>query len=139
MKTPPGFSFTTPILLLSSSSSSPPPLCTTLTSFQFTQSALPSRLAAPPQCDPPSRPIAWQAHWVPCEPGASLRYITAATGCHGNAHGQHQHRSAFCVCAHTRRCVRRARAEASTLFLQSTLLNDGLVVLSLMLCIKAEI
>lgn len=66
-----------------------------LTSFQFTQSALPTRLAALFPCDY-CWPIAAQAHLVPCEAGASLHYITAATGCHGNTHG-HYHTVLVCV------------------------------------------
>lgn len=73
-----------------------PPLFAMLTSFQFTQSALPTRLAALFPCDS-RRPIAAQAHLVPCEAEASLHYITAATGCHGNAHG---HYHTLCVCVH---------------------------------------
>lgn len=71
-----------------------PPLFAMLTSFQFTQSALPTQLAALFPCDS-CWPIAAQAHLVPCEAGASLHYITAATGCHGNAHG---HYHTVCVC-----------------------------------------
>lgn len=73
-----------------------PPLFAMLTSFQFTQSALPTRLAVLFPCDS-CWPIAAQAHLVPCETGASLHYITAATGCHGNTHG-HYHTVLACVC-----------------------------------------
>lgn len=72
-----------------------PPLFAMLTSFQFTQSPLPTRLAALFPCDC-CWPIAAQAHLVPCETWASLHYITAATGCHGNAHG-HCHTVLVCV------------------------------------------
>lgn len=58
-------------------------LCSIL---HFTPSALPSSLAAA-SCDS-RRPIAAQAHVEPCEAGASLRYIAAATGCHGNTRAQ---------------------------------------------------
>lgn len=71
------------------------PLFAMLTSFQFTQSALPTRLAALFPCDS-CWPIAAQAHLVPCEAGALLHYITAATGCHGNTHG-HYHTVLECV------------------------------------------
>lgn len=74
---------------------SSPPLFAMLTSFQFTESALPTPLAAEFPCDS-CWPIAEQAHLVPCEAGASLHYITAATGCHGNTHG-HYHTVSVCV------------------------------------------
>ena len=67
-----------------------------LTSFQFTQSALPSRLVPTFPCDS-CCPMVVQAHLMPCEAGASLHYITAATGCHGNAHG-HYRTVLECVC-----------------------------------------
>lgn len=47
-----------------------PPLFAMLTSFQFTQSVLPTPLAAPLPCDS-CWPIAAEAHLVPCEAGAS--------------------------------------------------------------------
>lgn len=43
-----------------------PPLFTAMKRFQFAQSALPSPLAALLPCDS-SRPMAAQAHLVPCE------------------------------------------------------------------------
>lgn len=46
-----------------------PPLSPLLTIFQFTQSALPSSLAAALPCDA-NQPVAAQAHLVPCEAGA---------------------------------------------------------------------
>lgn len=82
-------------LSITASLFSSPPLFAMLTSFQFTQSALPTQLAALFPCDS-CWPIAAQAHLVPCEAGASLHYITAATGCHGNTHG-HYHTVLVCM------------------------------------------